>query len=727
MLGAESDAELYRFGAEPRAWVADEDATATINYTSGTTARPKGVQLTHRNLWVNATTFGWHVGVDDRDVYLHTLPMFHCNGWGMTYAVTAMGGRHVVLRKVDGAEILRRVDEHGVTLMCGAPAVLSAVLDAAADWRGPIPGRDRVRVVVAGAPPPTRTIERVERELGWEFLQIYGLTETSPLLTINRGRAEYDELTPAERARKLGRAGAPALGVRLRVDDQGEVLARSNVVLEGYWQQPEATADAIVDGWFHTGDGGTIDDEGYLAISDRKKDVIISGGENVSSIEVEDALISHPEVAEAAVIGVPDEKWGETVMALVVLVAGSEVTGAELIEHCRSRLAHYKCPTRVELRDELARTATGQAAEVQAPGAVLGRAHATGRMMRHGRHRVRAAMAAAVVGTLGLVAGGPAGAEDRPAVALGAGPGARSRRFGRVDPGRAPGARSSRPLHGVCQRRLRRLDGPAAHPPGRRARHRRPARVRPGAARSRPTSSRSSWRRSTVASSGATSTAGSSRSARRYRSPVPGEASFIVYDDGSYTVGQWGRDNDPNRQVVGLRQNLGLLVDGGAPTAAASNPGIWGASVAGVATARGGVGVDANGGLVWAGGRLSPLDLANALVAAGAVRAMELDINPDWVNFNSYDVGPDNVAHGNGLYGATGADRYLHPDGRDFIAVFVRGTVVTGATAKLGAAPLDGDGEGEVTVPGVSPWRSRGGGPSTAWRGTRRRPRAPLR
>ena len=360
VIGAESDAALYRFGEEPTRWEPDEDATATINYTSGTTARPKGVQLTHRNLWINSATFGWHCGVNERDVYLHTLPMFHCNGWGMTYAVTAMGGQHIVLRKVDGAEILRRVDAHGVTLMCGAPAVLSAVLDAAATWDGPIPGRDRVRVVVAGAPPPTRTIERIEAELGWEFLQIYGLTETTPLLTFNRGRAEHDALSPGERARKLGRAGAPALGVRLRIDEHGEVLARSNVVMDGYWHQPEATADAIVDGWFHTGDGGTIDDDGYLSISDRKKDVIISGGENISSIEVEDALSSHPDVVEVAVIGVPDDKWGETVKALVVLAPGSATTEADLIEHCRGRLAHFKCPTSVELRDELARTATGK-------------------------------------------------------------------------------------------------------------------------------------------------------------------------------------------------------------------------------------------------------------------------------------------------------------------------------------------------------------------------------
>jgi len=178
-----------------------------------------------------------------------------------------------------------------------------------------------------------------------------------------------------------------------------------------------------------------------------------------------------------------------------------------------------------------------------------------------------------------------------------------------------------------------------------------------------------------------------------YRAPVAGEASFIVYDDGSYTVGSWGRDNDPAKKVVGLRQNLGMLVDGGAPTPAASNAGAWGASPIGMVTARSGVGVDANGGLVWAGGRMVPLDLAKALIAAGAVRGMEMDINPDWVNFNAYDVGADNVAHGHGLYGATGTDRYLAPNGRDFIAILVRGTIVAGATAKLGVAPL------EVQVP----------------------------
>ena len=365
VLGEETDAVLWPTDAgDPEPWDdPDEDATATINYTSGTTARPKGVQMTHRNLWVNAAVFGWQTGVNDRDVYLHTLPMFHCNGWGMPFALAGMGASQVALRKVDGTEILRRVEQHGVTLLCGAPAVVAAILDAAAQWDGEVPGRDRVRMVVAGAPPPTRTIERMETELGWEFIQLYGLTETSPVLTINRRRAEWDGLSPAARATRLGRAGAPTLGVRLQTSDDGEVLARSNVVFDGYWNQPDATAAALADGWFHTGDGGTIDgdsDGTFLAISDRKKDVIISGGENVSSIEVEDVLHSHPAVAEVAVIGVPDDKWGETIKALVVLDAGVDVDEAALIAHCRDRLAHFKCPTSVEVRDALPRTATGK-------------------------------------------------------------------------------------------------------------------------------------------------------------------------------------------------------------------------------------------------------------------------------------------------------------------------------------------------------------------------------
>ena len=316
--------------------------------------------MTHRNLWLNAVTFGWSAGVSDHDVYLHTLPMFHCNGWGMPYALTGMGAAQIVQRKIDGAEILRRVDHHGVTYMCGAPTVVAAILGAAENWPGPIPGAGRVRMTVAGAPPPTRTIERMESELGWEFMQLYGLTETAPYLTMNRVRPEWDDLGSGERAKRLVRQGVPALGIRLQVSPEGEVEAQGNHVMEGYWDQPDATDEALADGWFHTGDGGYLDGDSYLVLTDRRKDVIISGGENVSSIEVEDCLFTHPAVAEAAVIGVPDERWGETPKALVVLVEGSPATEQELIDHCRERMAHYKCPSSVEFRDVLARTATGK-------------------------------------------------------------------------------------------------------------------------------------------------------------------------------------------------------------------------------------------------------------------------------------------------------------------------------------------------------------------------------
>ena len=365
VIGDDADVELMRADVEPIPWATDEDAGAAINYTSGTTARPKGVLLTHRNIWLNATTFGWHLGITDRDVYLHTLPQFHCNGWGLPYAATGMGATHIVLRRVDGAEILRRVERHGVTVMCGAPAVLNMILDAAADWDGDIPGRDRVRIVVAAAPPPTRMIERCETELGWEFIQIYGLSETSPLLTMNRRRAEWDDLSPGDRAKKLNRAGCAVIGCQMRVDDEGELLARSNVVMDGYWNQPDQTDLAIVDGWFHTGDGGFIDEEHYVTISDRKKDVIISGGENVSSIEVEDAIFQHPGVAEVAVIGIPDERWGELVTALVVPAPDVELTAEEVIAFTRAT-GRVQVPEASRVPRRAGAHQHRQAAEVQA-------------------------------------------------------------------------------------------------------------------------------------------------------------------------------------------------------------------------------------------------------------------------------------------------------------------------------------------------------------------------
>jgi fatty-acyl-CoA synthase len=364
-LDGVADAALFDPAAgrrtEPVGWIPDEDANCSVNYTSGTTARPKGVQLTHRNCWLNAVSFGWHTAVSDRDVLLHTLPMFHANGWGMPYAVTAMGGRHVVQRKIDGEVILSRVEAEGVTLLCAAPAVVASILAASearlAEGR-PLPAGG-VRVVVAGAPPPSKTIERVESELGWEFIQIYGLTETSPLLTINRAPGEWDHLDAEERSRRLSRAGVPAVGVRMAVSEDGEVLAKSNHVFEGYWEQPDESAAALAGGWFHTGDGGYLDGA-YTVITDRKKDVIITGGENVSSIEVEDVLYQHDAVAEVAVIGVPDEKWGEKVLALVVLRSGAVATEQDLIDHCRARMAHFKAPRGVEIRQVLARTATGK-------------------------------------------------------------------------------------------------------------------------------------------------------------------------------------------------------------------------------------------------------------------------------------------------------------------------------------------------------------------------------
>ena len=363
VMGRETDAQLFlRKGAAPKLTVKDESSTVSINYTSGTTARPKGVQLSHRSCYLNALTFALHAGVSDRDVYLHTLPTFHANGWGMPYALTALGAKQVIVRKIDGVEILRRVQAEGVTLMCAAPAVVAAVLDGAAQFQArgeSIPGKGKTRVIVAGAPPPSKTIERIETELGWEFMQIYGLTETSPLLTVNRAPEEWDALAPGERARLLSRAGVPAIGVRMDVSAGGELLARSNHVFDGYYNQPEETAKAIVDGWFHTGDGGHLEGA-YSVITDRKKDVIITGGENVSSIEVEDCLYQHPAIAEAAVIGIPHEKWGETILALIVKRVGMEVDAQEVMAHCRAHLSHYKCPTVVEFRDALPRTATGK-------------------------------------------------------------------------------------------------------------------------------------------------------------------------------------------------------------------------------------------------------------------------------------------------------------------------------------------------------------------------------
>jgi fatty-acyl-CoA synthase len=304
--------------------------------------------------------------VAHEDVELWTLPMFHCNGWGGVYALTAMGGTHVVLRAIDAAEIYRLMSEEKVTFACMAPTVLRTILD--------FPQRDdytlttRPRFTVAGAPPPAAYVERMEAELGWEFLQIYGLTETAPLLTVNH----TDFITDATDYSRRARAGVPAIGVEIRLLDDhgepvpkdnksvGEVCARSNVVFKGYWEQPDQTDAVMIDGYFHTGDLAVWDEFENVHIVDRKKDVIISGGENISSPDIEDVLYRHPAVLECAVIGVPDEKWGETPKALVVLREGERVSEAALIGFCRDNMAHFKCPTSVEFISELPRTATGK-------------------------------------------------------------------------------------------------------------------------------------------------------------------------------------------------------------------------------------------------------------------------------------------------------------------------------------------------------------------------------
>ena len=344
----------------------DENDVVSINYTSGTTARPKGVMLTHRNCTINAYGLIAHLRVAHDDVELWTLPMFHCNGWGGVYALTGMGATHVVLRAVEASEIFNLIERERVTFACMAPTVLRTILD--------YPHKDRHRIetkprfVVAGAPPPAAFIERLENELGWEFIQIYGLTETAPLLTVSHPDFHTETGDYARRSR----AGVATLGADVvLLDDNGEpvpqdgesvgeVCAAANVVFKGYWEQPEETAKAIRDGYFHTGDLAVWDETGSIHIVDRKKDVIISGGENISSPDIEDALYKHSAVMECAVIGVPHEKWGETPKALVVLREGTSATESELIAFCRDNLAHFKCPTSIEFRDELPRTATGK-------------------------------------------------------------------------------------------------------------------------------------------------------------------------------------------------------------------------------------------------------------------------------------------------------------------------------------------------------------------------------
>jgi fatty-acyl-CoA synthase len=350
----------------------DENEPSALLYTSGTTGRPKGVMLTHRNLYINAMNSICEFQIHEREIYLHTLAQFHCNGWGLPYAVTGMGGSHVVIKKFEPAAFFDLVARERVTFAAMPPTMINMALNhpLAKEARDALPRL--MKVATAGSAPPMATIQGAEEKFGWRVIQIYGLTETAPFLTVSKIKPHMDDWTPEQKFRVQAKTGYAMIGVDLRVVDDdgrdvaadsgevGEVLARSNVVMAGYWRQQEATDAVIVDGWFHTGDMGTIDSEGYLEVVDRKKDLIISGGENISSIEVEGLLYKHPAVLEAAIIAAPDERWGEVPYAVVVLKEGAQATESDIIEFCRNRLAHFKCPKRVDFIDTLPRTATGK-------------------------------------------------------------------------------------------------------------------------------------------------------------------------------------------------------------------------------------------------------------------------------------------------------------------------------------------------------------------------------
>lgn len=349
----------------------DENDLLTINYTSGTTARPKGVMITHRNAWMNIMGSMVHQHLTPSDRYLWTLPMFHANGWTFTWINTARGMTHVCLRQVDPAEVFRLIREENITMFCAAPTVLIGIANAPEALRKDAPRG--VRLFTAGAPPAAATIELIERELGWELTHVYGLTETAPLITVCEAIPEHRNLPLEERATIKARQGVELVSSgELRIVDEdgnevprdgetlGEITVRGNVVMKGYYNDPEATNAAIRDGWFHSGDAAVVHPDGYVEIRDRFKDVIISGGENISSVEVEGCLLRHPAVQEAAVVGMPHEKWGESPHAFVILRDGASTTEDELKGHVRDSLAHFKTPQWVSFVDELPKTATGK-------------------------------------------------------------------------------------------------------------------------------------------------------------------------------------------------------------------------------------------------------------------------------------------------------------------------------------------------------------------------------
>lgn len=349
-----------------------ENEVASLLYTSGTTGAPKGVMLTHRNNYLNALQSMHHLEVSDEDVLLHILPMFHVNGWGSPFYYTANGAKQVSLDRVDPEIIFNKIDKHGVTVMHMAPTVLNMLLEYSSQHEVPKQEQD-IRIIVAGASPPLAFIRRAERELGWRFIQVYGMTETSPLITTSKIRSTQADLEDNEIFELKSRTGYEMLGGEIKVvDDEGEeitpdgeeigeIIYRGSNMMKGYWNDPEETADAIRDGWLYTGDLAVRYPDESMLIVDRKSDIIISGGENISSLEVESALYEHEGVQEAAIIAAPHEKWGETPLAIIAKREGFEdITEEDIIEFSRTRLASYKTPTKVRFIDELPKNANGK-------------------------------------------------------------------------------------------------------------------------------------------------------------------------------------------------------------------------------------------------------------------------------------------------------------------------------------------------------------------------------
>ena len=347
----------------------DENSLAELFYTSGTSANPKGVMLTHRNIYLHALNVCMGFQIENGAVELHTIPLFHANGWGVAHFLTLLGGKHVMIQRFETKEVFRLIETEKVHSCSLVPIMATALVNC--------PERHNYdlstlrRIVIGGAASSPTLIREVEQQLGCECFSGYGLTETCPSLTISPMKSG---LGWEGEQRYVGQAmtGYAFPGTEIRVvdaDDRdlprdgqaiGEIIARSDGVMEGYWRQPEASAEALRGGWFHTGDMATFNEQGYLLIVDRKKDIIVSGGENISSLELEKAILAHPAVLEAAVIPVPDEKWGEVPKALVVLKPKATASESELIEFCRARLSHYKCPRSVEFVDSLPKTGTGK-------------------------------------------------------------------------------------------------------------------------------------------------------------------------------------------------------------------------------------------------------------------------------------------------------------------------------------------------------------------------------